>query len=103
MATECAGDQNAWWEFHDFYFEQPGRDAYSRDGAVQVAAQFGLDTEQFGQCIDDETHLDRIYDQHRDATSRGIASTPTILVNGERAPVTGDPLIERVLELSGGA
>ena len=53
LATECAGDQDAWWEFHDYYFEGPGRDAYTRDGAIAVAAEFGLDTDQFAQCIDD--------------------------------------------------
>ena len=70
LATECAGDQDAWWEFHDFYFEGPGRDAYTRDGAIAVAAEFGLDTDQFAQCIDDGAHLDAIYEQHTDAVSR---------------------------------
>ena len=100
LATECAGDQDAWWQFHDHYFAGPGRDAYTRDGAVAIAAEYGLDTDQFGQCMDNETHLERIYDQHRDAVARGLASTPTILVNGERGPTSADPLIELVQRLA---
>lgn len=102
LATECAGDQDAWWEFHDYYFEGPGRDAYTRDGAIAAAAEFGLDTDEFAQCIDDQAHLDRIYEQHRDAVSRGLSSTPTVLVNGERGPTSADALIELVKELAEG-
>ena len=102
LATECAGDQDAWWEFHDFYFEGPGRDAYTRDGAIAVAAEFGLDTDQFAQCIDDGAHLDAIYEQHTDAVSRGLSSTPAVLVNGERGPTSADALIELVKELAEG-
>ncbi len=50
--------------------------------------------------MDNETHLERIYDQHRDAVARGLASTPTILVNGERGPTSADPLIELVQRLA---
>ncbi len=102
LATECAGDQDHWWEFHDYYFEGPSRDAYTRDGAIAVAAEFGLDTDEFGQCIDDRAHLDRIYGQHTDAVSRGLASTPTVVVNGERGPTNADALIELVKELAEG-
>lgn len=102
LATECAGDQHHWWEFHDYYFEGPSRDAYTRDGAVAVAAEFGLDTDEFAQCIDDGAHLDRIYQQHTDAVSRGLASTPTVVINGERGPTRADALIELVKELAEG-
>ncbi len=100
LATECAGDQDAWWEFHDYYFEGPSREAYTRDGAVAVASEFDLDTDQFAQCMDDQAHLDRIYRQHTDAVSRGLSNTPAILVNGERGPTSADALIERVKELA---
>ncbi len=100
LATECAGDQDAWWEFHDHYFSRPGREAYTRDGAIAIAEQFGLDTDQFGQCMDNRTHIERIYEQHADAVSRGLSNTPTIVVNGQRAPSSADPLIELVKELA---
>jgi protein-disulfide isomerase len=102
LATECAGDQDAWWEVHDYYFAGPSRDAYTRDGAVAVAAELGLDTDEFAQCIDDRVHIDQIYEQHTDAVTRGLASTPTVLVNGERGPTSADALIELVKELAEG-
>ncbi len=100
LATECAGDQDHWWEFHDHYFARPGREAYTRDGAVAIAADFGLDTGQFAQCIDDRTHIDRIYDQHLDAVANGLSSTPAITVNGQRAPSAADALIDLVTDLA---
>lgn len=100
MATECAGDQGAWWEFHDFYFERADREAYMREGSIAVAEEFGLDTDQFAACIDSETHLERIQAQHREAASQGLARTPTVVVNGEKGPTTADALIELVKELS---
>lgn len=102
LATECAGDQGKWWEFHDFYFERPDREAYTRDGAIAVAGEFGLDTDQFAQCLDSATHLERIIAEHQDAASRGLARTPTVVVNGEKGPITADDLIELVKELAEG-
>lgn len=103
LATECAGDQGAWWDFHDFYFEQPGREAYARDGAIAAAAEFGLDTDQFAECLDSQAHLDRIIQEHREAASQGLARTPTVVVNGEKGPTTADALIDLVKELAQGA
>ncbi len=96
LSTECGGDQGRWWEFHDHYMTT--RD-FSRDGAVAFAASLSLDTEQFAQCLDTETHLDAVFAQHRNAVDSGVRRTPTIRVNGQGAAVT-DALITQVLELA---
>lgn len=97
LATECAGDQGRWWEFHDHYMTT--RD-FSRDGALSIASAHSLDTDRFAQCLDDEVHLDLVEDQHRAASEIGVRRTPTIHINGEGGAVVADTLIEQVMQLA---
>ena len=60
MATECAGDQGAWWEFHDAYLLEAQARTYTRSGAIELARDEGLNVTRFTQCIDDEEHAERI-------------------------------------------
>ena len=97
LATECAGDQGQWWEFHDHYMT--ARD-FTRGGAVQLAASRGLDTAQFQQCLDSPARLAEVEAIHTEARAAGVNRTPTIRVNGEGAATSAGPLIEQVLELA---
>ena len=97
MSTECAGDQGAWWSFHDHYMTT---NDFTRDSAVALAASLELDTEQFGQCLDEEAHLDTVNASHQQAREAGVSRTPTIHVNGEGAATIGEALIEQVLALA---
>ena len=73
---------------------------FSREGALALAATHNLDADAFTQCLDNETHLDRVEDQHRTAAQNGITRTPTIHLNGQGAATIGDALIEQVRELA---
>ena len=97
LATECGGDQGAWWNFHDFYMTT---NDFSRDGAIAVATSLSLDTEQFAQCLDGQHHLAAVEEQHRQAAQDGVNRTPTVRMNGEGAPIVAEALIERALELA---
>lgn len=97
VATECAGDQGAWWEFHDHYMTT--RD-FSREGADALAASLNLDTDAFGQCLDDQTHLDAVNAAHASAREAGVNRTPTVRINGQGAATVGDRLIEQVQALA---
>jgi protein-disulfide isomerase len=97
LATECGGDQGAWWDFHDHYMSQWD---FSREGAIAFAASLSLDTEEFTQCLDSEKHLELIEGQHRLAREVGANRTPTVRINGEGAAIVADALIEQVLTLA---
>ena len=97
LATECGGDQGKWWNFHDHYMTTQD---FSREGAIAIAAAFEFDTEQFAQCLDDETHLDLVNGQHRAASEVGVRRTPTIHINGEGGAIVADRLIEQVMALA---
>lgn len=97
LATECGGDQGAWWDFHDYYMANWD---FDRESALAVAASLSLDTERFAQCLDDREHLAAVEQQHRSAVAAGVNRTPTVRINGEGAAIVADALIEQVLALA---
>ncbi|MCF6278313.1 MAG: DsbA family protein, partial [Anaerolineales bacterium] len=89
-ASECAADQDAFWEYHDFlYANQDGenRGAFSQDNLKQFAEQLGLDSESFGQCLDSGKYTELVQQETQMAQQIGVQSTPTFLING--APMLG--------------
>jgi protein-disulfide isomerase len=85
-AAECAGDQGRFWEYHDKLFvEQRGENqgAFSRDNLKRFAADLGLDTGQFNQCLDSGQYQSRVQQEGTDAQRLGVTNTPTLAVNGQ--------------------
>ncbi len=98
MATECAGDQGAWWEFHDAYLLKGLARTFSRAGAIELARDEGLDVARFAQCIDNEEHADRIQRMQWEARANGVRQTPTIRVNGQPSGRSLSALLNQVRE-----
>ena len=95
-AVECAADQDAFWAAHDVYMAGGDRTIYGRAGAVRVAGELGLDTERFGRCVDERTHLPTINADHQIARAAGYRVTPILLVNGRQVLATADAVIAAV-------
>lgn len=70
------------------------QDAYTRDGAIALAEEFGLDAGVFSQCLDDQVHLPRIEQLARAASRAGVQSTPTLVVDGVQVESTAEAVIE---------
>lgn len=94
VASMCAADQNKFWEFHHKLFlvqaeagqatnERTNVGRFSDENLKKYAAELGLDTQQFNQCLDSSEHLDEVTEQQRLANSFGIRGTPGFLVNGQ--------------------
>lgn len=84
-ASECAADQNAFWEYHDLLFANhagENQGAFSRENLKQFAAELGLDAKAFNDCMDSEKYASTVINETRWAQSVGVQSTPTIVVNG---------------------
>jgi len=89
-ASECAGDQDAFWEYHDYLFEhQNGENqgAFDKENLKQFAADLGLDTEAFNECLDSGKYTDYVQSLTQMARQIGVQSTPTFVING--VPVLG--------------
>ncbi len=85
-ASECAADQDAFWEFHDKLFNSQNgenRGAFSKDNLKKFAAELGLDTDTFNQCLDGGKYSAYVQSQVNVGRQIGVQSTPTFLVNGQ--------------------
>lgn len=87
-AAMCAGDQNAYWPYHDKLFasETLGDDVYK-----QYAQELGLDMTAFNDCVTNHKFQKAIQDDSDFAINLGVRSTPTFFING-LAVVGAQPL-----------
>jgi protein-disulfide isomerase len=85
-ATHCAGDQGAFWQFHDYIFNNFGgesSDWASKANQKKNAQTLGLNTTQFNNCMDSGKYSQRVKDQTTKGASYGVTGTPTVFVNGK--------------------
>lgn len=78
-AAMCAGEQEAYWTFHEKLFssESLGNQVY-----VQYAEDLGLDVQTFAACINERKYQEAVAADTDFALNLGIRSTPTFFVNG---------------------
>jgi protein-disulfide isomerase len=82
-AAACAGDQGAYWRYHDtLYLNQNGPNSFGDARLKQMAETLGLDTGAFNQCLDSGEKKAGVEASIADAQAQGIDSTPTIFING---------------------
>ena len=73
-----------------------GRGRLRGRGAIEVAEREGLDVAQFTQCLDNETHRERILQMQQQAFAEGVNGTPTFRVNGEPGGRSLSAILEKV-------
>jgi protein-disulfide isomerase len=80
-ASECALEQDKFWEMHDVLFEK------GVSGGVasfkQYAKDLGLDTEEFNDCLDSGRMADEVADDMSQGQNAGIRGTPGFLINDQ--------------------
>ena len=89
-AGQCAYDQGKFWEYHDALFAHAP--ALSVSDLKAYAAEVGLDTARFNQCLDSSQHKATVDHDLQDAFARGFRGTPSFLVNNQ--PLAGPPSLE---------
>jgi protein-disulfide isomerase len=84
-AAMCAGEQGAFWDFHDMFFAN-FRTPYTAADFVDIAEYFELDVDAFEECYESEKYYDQIFqDTEKAIIELGISGTPYFVVNGEVA------------------
>lgn len=84
-AAYCAGDQNKFWEYHDFVYTNQGAEnsgALSDDRLTQFAQLAGLDMNAFSACFQSGEKAARITQAGTLAAGYGINATPSFVING---------------------
>ena len=80
IATNCAGDQGKYWEYHDLIFSG-GRELGS-ETYLTYAKSLGLSIDSFTKCLTDPAKSAEITADYQYGSSFGVSSTPTFFVNG---------------------
>jgi len=88
-ASQCAADQDRFWDYHNTLFIQQAENGpahnqgtFSDGNLRQFAVDLGLDMDQFNECFDSDKHLSLIQEQTRDASAFGLTGTPSFVLNG---------------------
>ena len=91
LAAACANDQGKFWEMHDQLFaNQPDWSTVATTNPRKViepyATAIGLDMAAYNTCMDEQKHLARIQANAKEGESRGVNSTPTLIVGSKVYP-----------------
>jgi len=85
-AAHCAGEQDAFWPYHDLLFERQFEEEISGDYLKGLAEELGLDTENFGTCLDEERYRDSVISLTQEARKIGLQGTPSFIINEQLIP-----------------
>ncbi len=88
LASECANEQGKFWEYHDLIFTEQekiaGKTADVIIGQLKTWAQgLGLNTNQFGTCLDNQTYAEKVTQDLNDGKTAGVSGTPSFFINGK--------------------
>ena len=84
----CAEENGRFWEYHDKVFSERW-DRATRDDVLRIGASVGLDGARLKACMDSATTRGLLARDIDEGWKAGVASTPTIFVNGRKLPSTG--------------
>lgn len=80
-ASECAAEQEKFWEFADLLVENQERlgEALFKELAVQI----GLNLDQFNNCFSSRKYKDQVEADLQEGVKAGVRGTPASFINGE--------------------
>lgn len=81
QASECAADQNKFWEYADEIYENQA--SFSEDYFPKAAKSVGLDINKFNICLDSEKYKEKVQADLDEGSSYGVSGTPGSFLNGE--------------------
>lgn len=82
-ASECAADQDMFWEFADTVFADNSVLNQGVDGIKQVASSIGLNMNKFNSCLDSGKYTDKVNTDYQEGIANGVTGTPATFVNGQ--------------------
>lgn len=84
-ASECAAEQDKFWEFADKLFENQtmlGPELYQ-----EFASDLGLNVKQFKSCVGSRKYKDKVEADYQEGIKLGVRGTPGSFINGK--PLVG--------------
>lgn len=97
VASECAGDQGAFWPMHDLLFKTVELWAVDEPGPAlnALAVELGLDQVAFTACLESRAALERVLSDSNDLAGI-VGSTPTFIIiqGGQAGAIEGAQPLE---------
>ncbi len=84
-ASECANDQDKFWDYHDLLFKEQSSWANLPDPTSQFstyATQLGLNKGNFDTCMNSGKFKDIVSKDLQEGGTAGVNGTPTFFING---------------------
>lgn len=92
IASECAAKQDAFWRFHDAYYESldsldPIFGPDPAEKALEIIQDIDINANKYKGCMVASTQrgspiYERVKASHQDALANGVDATPTLAING---------------------
>jgi protein-disulfide isomerase len=84
QASECAAEQDLFWEFHDFVFldQATAHSSLSRESLISLATDIGLDEADFAECLNSGRYASEVSQAAMSIQSLGVRGTPGFVING---------------------
>jgi protein-disulfide isomerase len=85
-ASECAGDQGSFFDYHDALYENQARWSALGDATEQFvtyAQNLGLDSDDFRSCLTSGTHSEKVQADFQEGSQRGVRGTPAFFIDGQ--------------------
>lgn len=83
-ATECAGEQNKFWEYTDNLYAN--QDKLNNEYLSTAAATVGLDVKKFDSCLSSGKMADKVNEDFKYGQTLGVRGTPGSFINGKSIP-----------------
>ncbi|OGY68705.1 MAG: hypothetical protein A3B94_02000 [Candidatus Jacksonbacteria bacterium RIFCSPHIGHO2_02_FULL_43_10] len=81
-SSECAGEQDKFWEYHDKLFANQAN-GFSADKFKQWAVELKLNAKKFNDCLDDGKYAAKVQADFQEGSQKGVSGTPATFVNGQ--------------------
>lgn len=94
VASECAAEQGAFWEYHDKLFSEGGELDDAR--LIELAASLKLDQPRFTACLQSAAPKRIVEANLQEAMELDLPGAPSLFINGRR--LEGMPTYENVVK-----
>jgi protein-disulfide isomerase len=96
-AAACAGEQDAFWEYHDQLFGN--QDALGSTDLRRYAEDLGVDVSQFDACVESHRYESMVTDDLTSGSRLGVSATPAVFINGRLIlGAVGSDVYQRVID-----
>jgi protein-disulfide isomerase len=89
-ATECANEQDKFWDMHNRLYDRLNNREeapLSDETFISYAEDLGMDTSAFSECLTSERYVEEILNDYRAAEAYGLRGTPGFVINGVVYPI----------------